>query len=166
MATADRHLILALALLLLAADAANAADKRQRIGNDTQVQMVEFHPTGQTAFALALQQPDSEIQSLLRDAGDASISSSQVDLAGDGKPETILYLAGALTCGARDCEVVILRRVGNRNQIIFDENATSIAIGPIGPKGWKDLITNYASSDGQGTGVIWEWTGERYQIKK
>jgi hypothetical protein len=165
MGKVGRHLLIA-SLLLSAVGTANAADQRQPISNETPVQIVEFRPTGQTAFALALQQSDSEVQSILRDAGDASISSSQVDLAGDGKPETILYLTGSLTCGARDCEVVIVRRIGDRNQIIFDENATSIAIGPIGPKGWKDLITNYASVDGQGTGVIWEWTGERYQIKK
>jgi hypothetical protein len=115
--------------------------------------MVEFHPTGQPALALALPQPEGLLQSLLRDAGDAGISSAQVDWAGDGKPETILYLTGLLTCGVRDCEVVIVRRVGDQNKIIFDENATSIALGAVGSKGWKDLITNYVSTDGQGTGV-------------
>lgn len=154
-----------MAVLFFAEWSATAADRRQEIKAGTPVQIVEFHPTGQTALALSLQQPDSEIQSILRDAGDASIDSSQVDLSGDGKPETILYLTGALTCGAGDCEVVIVRRAGDKNDIIFDENAKSIAIGSVGSKGWRDLITNYASDGGRNTGVIWEWNGDRYQMQ-
>ncbi|HWK65958.1 MAG TPA: hypothetical protein VNS34_13525 [Rhizobiaceae bacterium] len=152
--------------LLFSPLTARAEDQRVQLPKDYHTEVVELEDTDQSAFAFSLQAPNADIAQLLESAGDARVSSNQDDLNGDGRPEIITLLSGVETCGARDCEVVIISPTGDGYNIAFDAYASSIALGPKSPSGWRELITNLNVSDkGEKTGLVWEWKGGKYEIK-
>jgi hypothetical protein len=144
------------------------ADERRPLSAPSSVEVVQLTPSNGNALSLALSEPEGPLRDVLRDAGNAQISRAQVDLAGNGNPATITQLIGTDTCGARDCETVITTELADKEKIIFDENASNIAIGPRDKSGWHQLITNFVLDQSKnGSGVLWGWNSERerYEIQ-
>ncbi len=65
-----------------------------------------------------------------------------VDLNGDGKPETIVYLLGQEFCGSGGCSMLVLRQDQNGNYMLVTESTITrlpIRILTTSTNGWKDL---------------------------
>ena len=159
-------LCLIAASLPLLSSATVAEDRRSIIPKDVETELIRFEPTKETPRGFLAKYPEGDFVKLFQAAGDARVSFAHRDLNGDGNPEIITLLAGPVTCGARDCEVVILKPEGKSHRTIFDGYASSVALGAKAKDGWRDVITNLTTnSDNVKSGVVWTWTGERYEIK-
>lgn len=152
-------------ILLVAAyiDPMTALSDERKTFDAQSFQLVELEPTNPTAVAaLAAQQPTGELAEMLKEAGQVETSSALVDLNNDNIPEVVIQIESPVTCGVRDCEVVILMRTGASNHTVFEGSASQIGLGKISETGWRDIITN---PDLQAhTGAIWTWNGADYEI--
>lgn len=154
------------AALPLLSSTAVAEDRRRPIPKEVETELIRFEPAYATVSGFLDKYPQGDFVERFREAGQAKVGLALKDLNGDGKQEVIAILAGPVTCGARDCEVVILAPTDRGYRTVFDGFASSIALGAKAKDGWRDVITNLATDrDNVRSGVIWTWTGERYAIR-
>jgi hypothetical protein len=160
-------LCLIAASLSLVSSRLGAADLRREIPAGVETEVVRFEPMDRAVRELAEKDPGGAFAKRLQEAQEAGgvrISGAYKDLNGDGQSEIITVLTGPVTCGARDCEVVILTPAAGLYRPVFDSAASSIALGAKSNSGWRDIITNFTNVEGKRSGVIWTYRGERYEL--
>jgi len=73
--------------------------------------------------------------------------SATVDLNGDGKPETIVYLLGQEYCGSGGCSMLVLRQDQEEHyRIVTETTITRLPIRVLATRtnGWNDLAVTVA----------------------
>lgn len=90
---------------------------------------------------------------------------NRIDLNGDGRPETVVYLSGRYVCGTGGCEVLIFEFTGQGYKLISD---ISLARNPVivsdrKTRGWNDLIM-YVAGGGimRGYYTVLRFDGQKY----
>jgi hypothetical protein len=70
--------------------------------------------------------------------------STTVDLNGDGKPETIVYILGSNWCGGGGCPMLILATQNGHYKLITRTTVTQLPIRllPTRTNGWRDLAVS------------------------
>jgi len=69
-------------------------------------------------------------------------STKFVDLNGDGTPEALVVLQGALFCGARGCSAWVLDLRGTKARSIGDFTAATLDVLPSRTGRWRDISLN------------------------
>jgi hypothetical protein len=125
---------------------------------------VEFAPLAKSELAaMAAQNPSGELAKILREEGDAEVTTASVALSSDNNPELILRFTGLDTCGARDCDTIALAERNGDYFPIWIGSSTSVAVGSEIINGWKPLVTNPNLREGVGT--IWIWKEGKYVLQ-
>ena len=151
---------------LLLSSATVAEDRRRIIPANVEVDAIRFEGSPQTVQGFLAKYPEGDFVERFKEAGEARVSVALRDLNGDDKQEVIAFVAGPITCGARDCQVLILTPTGSGYRTVFDGFASSVALGARARNGWRDVITNLTTDrDNVRSGVTWTWTGERYEMR-
>ena len=70
----------------------------------------------------------------------------RIDLNGDGKPEALVYLSGAYTCGTGGCKMLVLEQSRQRYQLISKMTLVNAPVIVSSEKsvGWNDLVMEVA----------------------
>jgi hypothetical protein len=83
------------------------------------------------------------LQNYVKESPDTTlrVSVAAVDLGGDGKKETLVYLSGQDWCGTGGCPLLVLAREGSSFRVISTTTITRppIRILPTRSHGWSDL---------------------------
>lgn len=142
----------------------NAEDRLAKFDPKT-AELVTFEQMNSSALAaLGAKDVNGVMTDVLDQVIGGRVESAAVDLNGDVVPETIIELIGPLTCGIRDCQMVVLADSPSGLRKLLEVNASSIAIGEKSPDSeWRTIITNPDFQSG--LGVIWEGTENGYALK-
>lgn len=97
-------------------------------------------------------QLEHHLQQLVGDvSGPIHYFAQQADLNGDGRPETIVHVAGPMVCGTGGCNTAVFtpERQGLRTVAWISVTRPPIAVAETNSNGWRDLIVRVS-----GGGII------------
>jgi len=71
----------------------------------------------------------------------SSYKQARADLNGDGRPEILLYVTDADSCGSGGCSLVVLSPQGNSYRAVLHSTVTQLPIRlfPTFTPGWRDI---------------------------
>jgi len=97
-------------------------------------------------------QLEQHLQQLVGDVpGPVHYFAQQTDLNGDGRPETIVHVAGPMVCGTGGCNTAVLtpEAQGLRTVAWISVTRPPVAVAETRTNGWRDLIVRVS-----GGGII------------
>jgi hypothetical protein len=100
----------------------------------------------------------------LGSSDEARYATAQVDLNGDGHPETVAFVMGSTICGSAGCTLLVLTPSGSTWRILADTTVTQQPIRVLATRshGYRDLAVGVSGGGGRDGMARLRFTGVHY----